>query len=72
MTNTQQAEYLTMFDRVVAGDVYLKQWTRWRNDDDGIEFAFDEMPIPIRWREKFNEACPVQTDFTHAGWATRP
>ena len=69
MTDPQVATYLTLLDRVVDGSVYLKQWTRWRNDDDGIDFEFDRMPIPEHWHRDLYEPCPVQRDFTHGGWS---
>ena len=69
MTAAQVAHYLELFDRIAAGGrVYLKQWQRWTNPDDGITLDFSEYPIPRRWRLRFNEAAAVQTNFRQAAW----
>jgi putative sugar O-methyltransferase len=69
MTSEQVAHYLDLFDRVARGGrVYLKQWQRWANPEDGITLDFGEYPIPPGWRRVFDEAAPVQTNFRQAGW----
>ena len=69
MTRDQVKGYLDLFDRATdGGRVYLKQWQRWTNPEDGITLDFDEYPIPSRWRLLFNEAAPVQTNFRQAAW----
>lgn len=69
MTSEQVARYLDLFDRVARGGlVYLKQWERWTNPEDGITLDFGEYPIPSRWRLVFDESAPVQTNFRQAAW----
>lgn len=68
MTPEQVAHYLWLMDAVVSGVVFLKQWARWRNPDDGVVMSFEEYPIPSRWRLLFKASAPVQTSFTQAGW----
>jgi SAM-dependent methyltransferase len=69
MTLDQVARYLELFDRIAEGGVvYLKQWERWTNPDDGITLDFREYPIPERWRVVFDEFAPVQTNFRQAAW----
>jgi putative sugar O-methyltransferase len=69
MRSDQVARYLELFDRVACGGlVYLKQWQRWTNPDDGITLDFSEYPIPAGWRLLFYEPAPVQTTFRHAAW----
>jgi putative sugar O-methyltransferase len=70
MRRDQLARYLELFDDVAAGGVvYLKQWERWTNAVDGVTLAFNEYPLPPRWRVAFNERAPVQTNFRQAAWA---
>jgi len=69
MRSDQVAGYLKLFDRVAGGGlVYLKQWQRWTNAEDGITLDFGEYPIPAGWRLLFDEPAPVQTTFRQAAW----
>jgi putative sugar O-methyltransferase len=71
MTIAQVDGYLRLADRVVAADggVYLKQLERWENPEDQITLvAFQDYPVPARWRPVFDEQAPVQTPFRQAGW----
>jgi putative sugar O-methyltransferase len=70
MTSEQLARYLELFDRVVRDDgwVYLKQWQRWSNPEDGVTLEFAAYPIPARWQPVFDEPAPVQTNFQQAAW----
>lgn len=69
MRSDQVARYLELFDHVAWGGlVYLKQWQRWTNPDDGITLDFGEYPIPAGWRLLFDEPAPVQTTFRQAAW----
>jgi putative sugar O-methyltransferase len=69
MTPDLVAGYLELFDRVGSGGiVYLKQWTRWRNEDDGLTMEFSAYPFPSRWQRSFVRTAPVQTGFTEAAW----
>jgi putative sugar O-methyltransferase len=69
MTNDQVSRYLELFSRVAEdGCVYLKQWARWTNPDDGITLDFGKYPIPPHWSRLFFEPAPVQTNFRQAAW----
>jgi putative sugar O-methyltransferase len=69
MTIAQLEGYLDLFDALAEGGVvYLKQWQRWTNPIDGITVEFDRYPIPSRWRRKFAESAPVQSNFRQAAW----
>jgi len=69
MTPEQVDGYLRLFDRVAAGGtIFLKQWDRWQNPEDGVEMRFDDYPFPARWRRIFRERASVQTSFGQAGW----
>ena len=71
MTAAQVDGYMALLDRVVAGGggVYLKQLERWENTADQITLvAFEDYPVPARWRLVFDERAPVQTPFREAGW----
>lgn len=69
MTRHQVTRYLDLFDRVVSdGVVYLKQWRRWTNPEDGITFDLRDNPFPSRWHVLFDEPAPVQTNFQQTAW----
>jgi len=69
MTRDQIDGYLKLIDTVTDGVVFLKQWRRRTNWSDRITWRFSELVIPKRWKEKFREASPVQTDFEQAAWS---
>jgi putative sugar O-methyltransferase len=69
MTPSQVHGYISMFDRLVAGgSVYLKQWREWRNPDDDVTVAFDDYPIPERWKLGFRVPALIQRKFEEAAW----
>jgi putative sugar O-methyltransferase len=70
MTPAQVSDYLDLFDRVVDGTVYLKQWEDWRNPVDHTHMVFAQYPFPARWDRRLWERCPVQTRFMQAVWRT--
>jgi putative sugar O-methyltransferase len=70
MTPEVVASYFALMDRCVAGSVYLKQWTSWRNPVDEVISRFSDYPVPARWRLTFSRAAPIQTRFTEAMWTT--
>jgi putative sugar O-methyltransferase len=69
MTPAQVAAYLRLFDNVAAGGtVFLKQWDVWTNPVDEVTMAFDDYPIPGRWKSLLRSRAPVQTRFVQAAW----
>jgi len=73
MRPDQVDTYLRLLDRVTeGGTVYLKQWSSWRNPDDGVELDFDAYPIPPRWEAILRRRSRVQTRFKEAAWAVPP
>jgi hypothetical protein len=70
MTPVQVGGYLELFDRLIEGRVYLKQWESWHNPADGNQSVFAQYPIPARWQRTLWERCPVQTRFMQAVWHT--
>ena len=73
MTNEQITHYLGLLDRVAGGGtVYLKQWARQNNRDDGVAWRFDRMPVPDSWQLELKQRCELQTKFREAGWRVPP
>lgn len=69
MTTDQVKGYLDLIDKVADGGVvYLKQWEKWTNPDDGIEMQFDQYPVPGRWIQRFRQSAAVQSNFQEAVW----
>lgn len=69
MTNDDIARYLALFERLASPGavVYLKQWARWMNPVDGIEFVFDDH-VPAGGALVVRRRAPVQTAFLEAAW----
>jgi hypothetical protein len=51
-----------------SGEVFLKQWRRWRNDLDGGELAEDWYELPPPWRRIARRVDPVQPLFFNQRW----
>ena len=67
--NTEQDLAIKAMEVAGGGGVYLKQLERWENTADQITLvAFEDYPVPARWRLVFDERAPVQTPFREAGW----
>lgn len=71
MTHEQIASYLALVDQTARGVVYLKQWRKWTNPDDGVTTELEEYPVPKSWQLLFLEQAPVQTAFVQAAWAAQ-
>lgn len=70
MTPAQVHRYLQMMnDTCSGGTVFLKQWGRWENPDDGVVMDMARYPIPSDWQCRFWERSPVQTRFVQAAWS---
>jgi putative sugar O-methyltransferase len=64
MPERQARHYLNLLAAKSSGAVFLKQWRRWRNEADGVEYAEDrsyELPAP--WRLVARRVDPVQPLF---------
>ena len=70
MTPQQVGGYLQLFDRVVDGHVYLKQWENWHNPVDDTDMVFENYPFPEAWTRTLWERCAVQTQFMQGVWRT--
>ena len=69
MPSDEAARYVAMFGRLAApgATVYLKQWERWHNPVDDIEYRFDESSPPDG-QPIFRRRAPVQTAFLEGAW----
>jgi putative sugar O-methyltransferase len=72
MPEPQAAHFLTMLADKSSGEVFLKQWRRWRNDADGVEFSEDRYVLPDPWELVARRIDPVQPLFFNQRWRRRP
>jgi putative sugar O-methyltransferase len=66
MRSEQIAYYLNVFDRLVNGFFFMKQWKESRNPYDGIIIREKDYPIPRHWIQVYWRECRVQTYFFEA------
>lgn len=67
--NLDQIErYKALISAKTARAVYLKQWTRWRNPEDGIEVTADLYALPPPWRRVLHAIDLANCEFTEQGW----
>lgn len=69
MSRADVERYLALFTRLAlpGAVVYLKQWARWRNPVDGIDYAFDDF-APQGGEPILRRSAPIQTAFIEAAW----
>lgn len=69
MPIAEAARYLAMFGRLASqgATVYLKQWERWHNPADLIDYRFDDS-APPDGRRIFRRRAPIQTAFLEGAW----
>jgi putative sugar O-methyltransferase len=66
MTLDQIKHWFNMFDRLVGGCFYTKQWIKSYNPFDGIEIERHLYPVKSSWKEHYNRVCSVQEKFFEA------
>jgi len=54
-----------------SGEVFLKQWRRWRNEADGFEYAEAWYTLPAPWELVARRVDPVQPLFFNQRWRRR-
>jgi putative sugar O-methyltransferase len=65
----RQAEHvLRLLAAKSSGEMFLKQWRRWRNEADDIEFSEDRYVLPPPWRLVARRVDPVQPLFFNQRW----
>jgi putative sugar O-methyltransferase len=69
MPERQATHYLHLLAAKSSGEVFLKQWRRWRNEADGVEYAEDRSyALPAPWRLVARRVDPVQPLFFNRRW----
>jgi putative sugar O-methyltransferase len=64
MPERQARHYVELLAAKSSGAVFLKQWRRWRNEADGVEYAEDSSYVlPPPWRLVARRVDPVQPLF---------
>lgn len=72
MPERQAEHFLEMLAAKSSGEVFLKQWRRWRNNADGVEFSEDRYVLPSPWQLVARRIDPVQPLFFNQRWRRRP
>jgi putative sugar O-methyltransferase len=68
MPERQAAHFLALLAAKSSGEVFLKQWRRWRNEADGAELAEDWYALPPPWELAARRIDPVQPLFFNQRW----
>ena len=68
-TAPQVKFYLEQLNRI-ASTVYLKQWSRWHNPKDNLDWEFGQFKLP-GWRLVASQTCPYAVKFTEAVYSTQ-
>ena len=68
MPQQQAAHFLAVLAAKSGGEVFLKQWRRWRNDADGAEYPEDWYALPAPWELVARRVDPVQPLFFNQRW----
>ena len=55
--------YLSEFDRITRGHIFLKQWKSWKNPHDGTELNIDYYNPGPRWRVALDRTDPLNPLF---------
>lgn len=72
MTLDQIGRYKALISAKTARAVYLKQWTRWRNPEDGIEVTVGLYALAPPWRLVLDATDLANCEFTEQGWHRGP
>jgi putative sugar O-methyltransferase len=68
MPPAQAAHYLDLLAAKASRAVFLKQWRKWRNEADGVEFTEEEYALATPWRLACRRIDPVQPAFFNQLW----
>ena len=71
MPERQAAHLLRLLGEKASGEVFLKQWRRWRNEADGADLAEDGYDLGDAWRLVARRVDPVQPLFLKQRWQRR-
>jgi putative sugar O-methyltransferase len=72
MNLEQIARYKVLIAAKTARAVYLKQWTRWKNPEDGIEVTASLYSLAAPWRLVLDSTDLANCEFTEQGWHRGP
>jgi putative sugar O-methyltransferase len=68
MSARQSAHYLDLLASKSGHAVFLKQWRRWRNEADDVEFRERQDALPAPWRLAARRVDPIQPAFFNQLW----
>jgi putative sugar O-methyltransferase len=68
MPERQAEHYLRLLADKSSGELFIKQWKRWRNEADDVEFSEDRYALPAPWQRVARRTDPVQTQFFNQRW----
>jgi len=68
MSLAQIARYKALLSEKTARAIYLKQWTRWTNPEDGVEVTPALFALDPPWRLVLDATDLANREFTELGW----
>jgi hypothetical protein len=72
MPERQAEHYLRVLADKSSGELFIKQWQRWRNEADDVEFSEDRYVLPAPWQRVARRTDPVQPQFFNQRWRRGP
>jgi putative sugar O-methyltransferase len=68
MRHDQVDFYLSEFERLSRGHIFLKQFTTWRNPNDGTELSRENYRFSSDWSLMLDRTDPVISEFFNRVW----
>ena len=61
--------YLSLFQRLSRSHIFLKQWKRWRNPQDGTDLTMDSYKLGPDWKLVLDRTDHINPMFFNRAWA---
>ena len=68
MNPAQILRYMELIEAKTSSAIYLKQWGKWRNPENGIEFCAADHQLQPPWRLVHDGADIIDQQFVEFGW----
>jgi putative sugar O-methyltransferase len=68
LTQEQASFYLTEFQRLSKGHIFLKQWNTWKNPSDGTWLTRNSYQLGPQWAVVIDQPDPLVPNFFNRAW----